>query len=182
MIVEKRTFINQSKYQELQNYFDLNSKSKKHFNQIIYKYKSDVDFRLIFDKELAILRLRGIANMEDDLIVPIDVEDVNKMKLMLRNLGMHVDIKWFRHRTIYFYKDYTVTLDETYQYGYVVSISKEVPDIKMQEAISKKLDTLFYELQIPITTQEQFNDRYKYYKYSWVDVANKINETVFLQK
>ena len=181
MVVEKRTFINQLKYKELKSYFEENSKEKKDFNQIIYKYKSDVDFRFVFDHELAFLRLRGSFYASDDLVVPVALKDVKTMKLLLKSLGMHIDIKWFRHRAIYQYQNYTVTLDETYHYGYVVSIAKEISNIKEQPTAYEELEQVFRQLQIPITTKEQFNDRYKFYKISWVDVANKIDEDHFLQ-
>lgn len=181
MVVEKRTFINQLKYKELKSYFEENSKEKKDFNQIIYKYKSDVDFRFVFDHELAFLRLRGGFYTKEDLIVPVALKDIKTMQLMLKNLGMHIDIKWFRHRAIYQYQNYTVTLDETYHYGYVVSIAKDISSIDEQQDAYQELERLFQQLQIPITTKEQFNDRYKFYKISWVDVANKIDEDQFLQ-
>lgn len=182
MTVEKRTFINQLKYQQLKNFFDEHNQKEKDFNQIIYKYKSDVDFRFIFDNELAYLRLRGAMNVEGDLVVPIEQKDVKTVKLMLHSLGMHIDIKWFRHRTIYWYQDYIITLDETYHYGYVVSIAKEIPNIHLQENAHQELEQIFQKFEIPITSQEQFNDRYKFYKISWVDVASKIEEDKFLMQ
>lgn len=182
MTVEKRTFINKDKYNELVNYFKSNSTLEKNFNQIIYKYKSDLDFRLIFDSNNAYLRLRGVVNHNDDIVIDIKKEQIKDLTVVLRNLGMYEETKWYRHRAIYKLNDYTITLDETYQYGYIISISKPISDIEQLDSTHQELENLFNKFHIKITTKEEFNDRYKYYKLHWVDVLQTIDEDKFISK
>lgn len=181
IVVEKRTFINKDKYEQLMNLFKQKNIPMQKVNQVIYKYKSELDFRLIYDSEKAVLRLRGITGEDEEKIVHIKPEEVSILATMLRHLGMYEEMKWYRVRTTIPLRDYLITMDETYQYGYVVSIAKEVP-LEQREQAMQELDQLFQQLQIPITTKEQFNDRYKYYKLKWVDFAHNIDEQAFVSR
>lgn len=180
-LVEKRTFINKEKYEELMNLFKQANASMSKINQVIYKYKSDLDFRLIFDKEKAVLRLRGMSGEDGDKIVHVRPEEIVTLVSMLRHLGMYEEIKWYRVRTTIKHQGYFITMDETYQYGYVASIAREVP-VEQREQAVQELEQLFQQLNVPITTKEQFNDRYKYYKMKWVDFSRNIDEQAFISR
>lgn len=182
MVVEKRTFIKKDKYIELANYFKTNCTLEANFNQIIYKYKSDLDFRLIFDAKNAYLRLRGVVNHNEDIKIDIKNDQIKDLTVVLRNLGMYEETKWYRHRMIFKFRNYTITLDETYQYGYVISISKPINDIEQLNAVHDELDNIFNAFKIKITTKEEFNDRYKYYKIHWVDALQTVDEDKFINK
>lgn len=181
ILVEKRTFINKDKYEQLMHSFQKENMQMQKENQVIYKYKSDLDFRLLFDKKSATLRLRGIPGSDMEKSVHIKPEEVFTLISMLRHLGMYEEMKWYRIRTTILSQEYLITMDETYQYGYVVSIAKEVP-LEQKDQAMQELDQLFDRLQIPITTKEQFHDRYKYYKLKWVDFAKNIDERAFISR
>lgn len=181
IVVEKRTFINKDKYEQLMTLFKEKNIPMNKVNQVIYKYKSDLDFRLIYDSEKAILRLRGVPGEDGEKIVHIALQEVPVFTQMLRYLGMYEEMKWYRVRTTIPFQKYLITMDETYQYGYVASIAKEVP-IEQREQAMQELEQLFQQLQIPITTKEQFNDRYKYYQLKWVDFARNIDEQAFISR
>lgn len=182
MVVEKRSFIDKEKYEELKNLFTKENTLVSLLNQVIYKYKSELDFRLIRDKNQAYLRLRGSSVSNEDIIVNIAPKEVANLLVTLRCLGMYEELKWYRKRLVIQYQNYEVTLDETYQYGYVVSIGRTMKKDENKEEVNRELENLFDKLQISKITQEQFNDRYKYYKIHWVDLESKIDEERFLNQ
>lgn len=178
--VEKRTFISKDKFLELKQYFTEHGTSIQNHRQIIYKYRSDLDFRLIFDKDSALLRLRGARNQDEDLIVTLMRNELDKVILMFQSLGLNIDMKWYRTRYEMNYQDYHITLDETYHYGYVVSIDYSIRELSEREEALQNLTKLFETLSIPITTVEKFNDQYKYYRTNWVDFTRQIDEKSFI--
>lgn len=182
MIFEKRSFIEKEKYEELKNLLIEEKQNVDIINQIIYKFKSDLDFRLIRDKNHAYLRLRGSRICNEEVITNIDLKEVENLLITFHSLGMYEELKWYRKRITTEYLGYTVTLDETIDYGYVVSIGKDVSNIREQAQIQKELEEIFEKLQIKKITQEQFNDRYKYYKIHWVDIESKVDEKTFLNQ
>lgn len=182
MVVEKRSFIDQEKYAELKDLFTRENENLQQNNQVIYKFKSDLDFRFICDKTCAYLRLRGSRICSEEVITNISLSEVESLLITLHSLGMYEELKWYRKRITTEYLGYTVTLDETIDYGYVISIGTTVENVKDQDLALQKIQKVFEQLQIQPISQEQFNDRYKYYKIHWVDVEKKVNEKEFLNQ
>src|SRR5699024_1128471 len=99
---------------------------KESKRQIIYKYRCTYDFRALVEKDRMVLRMRK-GNVDEDILVAVSYEDHEKMLDILRLLGHTLDTKWYRLRKLFTYQDLEITLDKTFRYGYVISVSIELP-------------------------------------------------------
>lgn len=176
--VEKRTFISKEKYEELARFF---KEKADHYNskkQIITQYRTDTDFRIVEEKNGIFFRLYANHLDREKLIITLDKKERDSIMKMFRALGMTIDVKWYRRRIEFSYQDYQVTLDKTFRYGFVISVSKLVQEEDIAEEM-RQLDSLFEQFRIPMTSPEQFNSQYHYYNLNWYDFTQHIDDTHF---
>ena len=85
---------------------------------------------------------------------------------LFTNLGYNVDIKWLRKRNQYNWNRIKVCLDYTKGYGYIIELEKMSSEENKEETL-KELKNKLNELNIPLTSKEEFNNKYNYYKENW---------------
>lgn len=180
MKIEKRTFVNSDKYDDLVNFFDKNSKKTELEKQIIYFYNSDNDFRIIKTKKYIKMDLKPDNIEEDKKVVFIAKEYEQNLIDIFFNLGMSIKFKRYRIRHKYIYNDLYITLDKNIKFGNVLRISPTLPVEK--EELNYLVQNLYNELEIEESSMETFHELYAKYRLEWADLTKEINEEQFLNE
>ncbi len=81
-------------------------------------------------------------------------------------LGYKIEIKWFRKRNSFKWKNIDVCLDYTRGYGYILELEK-MSGQKEKEKTRKYLKSKLAELGISLTPKKEFEKKYDYYKKNW---------------
>src|SRR3989344_883789 len=75
-------------------------------------------------------------------------------------------IKWYRTRITFAWEGISVMIDDTKGYGYILELEKMSTEEKKEQDLSllkKKLQ----QLQIPLSTKEEFEQKFKDYEQKW---------------
>ncbi len=75
-------------------------------------------------------------------------------------------IKWFRKRHEFEWEGIKVCLDFTKSYGYILELEKMCTEDAREQTLNL-LKERFALLNIPLTTREEFDRRFHYYKEHW---------------
>lgn|GEM_PF-5126605 len=178
--LEQRTFIDKKTYENIVQFLEKHATAKESKRQIIYKYRCTYDFRTLIEKDRMVLRMRK-GNVDEDTLVTVSYEDHEKMLDILRLLGHTLDTKWYRLRKLFTYQDFEITLDKTFRYGYVISVSIEVPRDQIKEG-TEKLYQFFEQFHIVLTSPEQFYQQYHHYLTNWYEYTKDIDDSTFFEK
>jgi adenylate cyclase class IV len=81
-------------------------------------------------------------------------------------LGYNIEIKWFRTRNTFEWKNITVTIDFTRGYGYIIEF-EQISDEANKETALVYLREKFSELGIELTAKSVFDERFQFYKENW---------------
>ena len=81
-------------------------------------------------------------------------------------MGYNIEIKWFRKRFEFKWGDITVCLDFTKGYGYIIELEK-ICSGKTKEKESEILKQKLRSLGVEITSKEEFDKKFQYYKENW---------------
>lgn len=182
--VELRTFIDESKNNELLKYFEQKDIEVINQKQITYYFKGDQDFRLMLTNDFCQLWLkRGEIHDEarEELIVKVDNKYKDDLIGMLKLLGFDIEIKWFRVRNSLVWNNIDVTLDYTHGYGYILELEKLVEDESQIESGKEILNKGFEELNIKMSEKQLFKEKYEDYKINWEKYTSEIDEMLFLK-
>ena len=113
------------------------------------------------------------GNVHDEFMEEIEIrtkrEDFGNLGKFLNKLGHEVKIKWFRKRKQFDWDGIKVCLDYTRGYGYIIEFEKigtEGNKTQILEELKQKLN----ELGITLTSKEEFEKQYNYYKENWRDL------------
>lgn len=178
MKIEKRTFVDKDKFNELVKYFDDNSNKKETERQIIYFYHTEKDFRIIRTKNYIKMDLKPDNINDKEQTVYVANKYDQSLIDMFYNLGISVDFKRYRIRHKYLYKNYYITLDENIKFGNVLRITININEDS--QTIDKMIQDLYDELNIKKSSMDMFNELYSKYRTNWVDLTKNINEEEFL--
>ena len=88
---------------------------------------------------------------------------------MFNELGHKIEIKWLRQRNQFKWDEIKVCLDYTKGYGYIIELEKLTSEENKEKTI-KELKEKMNELNIPMTSRQEFEDKYNYYKENWRDI------------
>ena len=171
--VEIRSFISKEQYEKLLDFF--NKKGKKLYtdDQETHYFDTKEDLRIqknnFFSK---IWMKKGKLHETDreEIEIKVPKEDFTKLESLFSSLGYKVDIKWFRKRHAFLWKDCTVALDYTKGHGYIIELEK-MSDNENKNKILEILKQNMQELNIPITPKEEFDKQYQYYKENWRELT-----------
>ena len=89
----------------------------------------------------------------------------NLEKLFLA-LGYNIEIKWFRKRFEFKWENITACLDFTKGYGYIIELEKMCSE-ETKEKESKLLKKKLKSLNVELTSKDEFNKKFQYYKKNW---------------
>ena len=172
--VELRSFISKERYEDLLKFFKENGKFLREDYQETYYFDTPIDLRIqknnFFSK---IWMKKGKIHDEarEEIEIKFPKEDFEKLERLFLSVGLNVQIKWFRNRHEFEWNGFAVSIDFTRGYGYIIELEKMWNEEEKDEVI-ELIKEKFKELNIPVTTKEEFDDKYKYYKENWRSLVN----------
>jgi predicted adenylyl cyclase CyaB len=167
--VEIQTFISVEKYNALMDFFKQNSEFVKEDFQETFYFDENSNLRIQRNNSGAKLWHKS-GNVHDEFMEEIEIltkkEDFENLEKFLNKLGYNVKIKWLRKRNEFDWNGIKVCIDYTKGYGYILELermSSEEDKEKVLEELKQKIN----ELNIQVTSKEEFTERYNYYKENW---------------
>ena len=170
--VEIQSFIIKEQYEKLLEFFRLNAKFVKEDFQETFYFDENSNLRIQRNNDSAKLWHKS-GNVHDEFMeeieIPVERSDFENLERFLNKLGYDVKIKWFRKRIEFDWDGVKVCLDYTKGYGYIIELEKMGSE-ENKEKILEELKQKFSELNIPLTSKEEFARKYNYYKEHWRDL------------
>jgi predicted adenylyl cyclase CyaB len=167
--VEIRSFISKEKYEELLEFFNKNAKFVKEDYQETHYFDCEQDLRIQKNNNGSKIWLKK-GKIHDDAREEIEIftqnESFDNLGKLFNALNYNVDIKWLRTRFQFDWNGIKVCLDYTKGYGYIIELEKMSSE-EDKESVLIELKDKIKELNILLTSKEEFNEKYNYYKQNW---------------
>lgn len=175
--VEIQSFITKEQYENLLNFFRQNAEFVKEDYQETFYFDENSNLRIQRTNKDAKLWHKS-GNVHDEFMEEIEIrtsrDDFEKAEKFLNKLGHNVKIKWFRTRNKFLWQGFNVSIDFTKSYGYMLEIDKLVAESEKEHTL-EEIKNKFRELNIEITSKEEFTRKYNYYKENWRDLINDLD-------
>ena len=167
--VEIRSFITKEQYEKLLEFFKKEGELVKEDYQETYYFDTDEDLRIQKNKFFSKIWLKK-GKIHDDhreeIEIKFDKDDFAKLEKLFLNIGMNIDIKWFRTRYAFKWQDVEASVDYTKGYGYIIELEKMSTEEEKEKALELLKEKL-KQLKIPLTPKEEFKKKYEFYKKNW---------------
>lgn len=168
--VEVRSFISDEQFERIKSILDIDFEFVGKLSEVTVYFSREKDLRIRKSEDGAFLILKE-GKIHDDarkeFEIRFNIEDFDLMIELLKALGYEVEIQWFRERLEYKKNDIRVLLDDTKGYGKIIELEEMVGSGQEGDS-SKRLADLISDLGISeITTKEEFNKSFEYYKENW---------------
>jgi len=164
--VELRSFVDETKYHELINFFDQRAKFLKEDSQVTHYFTGDHDLRIQKNNFFSKIRMKKWEIHDDhreEIEIKFDKEDFDKLQQLFLSLWYEIEITWIRKRLQFDRDGIDVSLDYTKWYGYIIELEIMTTDLEKDEAL-EVIRKKFTELEITITPKEEFKAKYERYK------------------
>lgn len=166
---EIRSLILEKQHKDLLQFFKKEGKFLGTENQTTFYFSGDVDLRIQQSDNAAKIWLKK-GKLHDDwreeIELPLEKKQFEEAEKLFLALGHTIEIKWFRKRNTFVWKNLKVMLDETRGYGYIIELEKMCSEEKKEETV-KMLREKLNELKIKETSKEEFNQKFEDYKNNW---------------
>jgi predicted adenylyl cyclase CyaB len=181
--VEIRSFITKEQYEKLLFFFNQNPSAKleKEDYQETFYFDCKEDLRIQKNNSYSKVWLkRGLVDGKfhdghrEEIELKFNRDKFEEMEKLFLALGYGVECKWFRKRHMFSWKEITVCLDYTRDYGYIIELEKLCPDTTSKEKRDNEFENLkknLTELNIELTPSEVFEQRYLEYKKNWKNLV-----------
>jgi len=166
---EVRSFVSKEQYKKLLSFFKQNAKLLKEDYQETFYFDCESDLRIQrnnFFSKIWMKKGKIHDDHREEIEIKFDKDEFEKLEKLFLSLGFNVQIKWFRKRFEFQWKDITVCLDFTKGYGYIIELEKMTSESnkeKEYENLKQKLKSL----NVNITSKEEFNKKFLEYKENW---------------
>ena len=171
--VEIRSFLTKDKYDELIDYFKQNAKQVKDDYQETFYFDCEEDLRIQKNNYYAKVWMKK-GKLHDDhreeIEIKFEKEQFDELEKLFLALKYDIEIKWFRKRLQFEWEDITVCLDDTKGFGYVIELEKMCTEENKEEEYNK-LKTKLEELNVNISSKEEFKEKFEYYKNNWRELT-----------
>lgn len=167
--IEVRAFISQERYNHLAEFFRQNSELIKEDVQETHYLDCEQDIRIQknnFDTKIWMKKGKIHDDAREEIEVRLDKKDFESMQQMFSLIGLDTKIKWIRDRKQFNWDGIKVCLDFTKGYGYIIELEK-IGSEENKEKILAELRQKMSELNVVITSKEEFEANYEYYKENW---------------
>jgi predicted adenylyl cyclase CyaB len=167
--VEIRSFISREKYGELLDFFRREGDFVNEDEQETYYFDAPFDLRIQRNNFFSKIWMKsGKIHDEhrEETEVKFDRNDFEKAEKMFLSLGYNVQIKWFRKRHNFKWQGIDVSVDFTKGYGYIIEFEKLAEESEKENTV-ELLKEKFQLLKIPLTSREEFDQKFQYYKENW---------------
>lgn len=172
--VEIRSFISKEKYEELIDFFKKEGQFLNEDDQVNYYFDVPFDLRIQKNNFFSKIWMKK-GKMHDEQREEIEIkfkrEEFETLEKMFLSLGYKVEIKWFRKRHNFKWSGIKVSVDYTKGYGYIIEFEKLVDEDEKDDAL-QFLKEKFNFLNIPLTSREEFDQKFDYYKEHWKELIN----------
>ena len=166
---EVRSFISKEQYEKLLSFFKQNAKLLKEDYQETFYFDCESDLRIQRNNFFSKIWMKN-GKIHDDhreeIEIKFDKDEFENLEKLFLALGYNIGIKWFRKRFEFQWEETTVCLDFTKGYGYIIELERMTSKENKQkeyENLKQKLKSL----NINITTKEEFDKKFSYYKENW---------------
>ena len=171
--VEVRSFIDDEQFKDIKGILDRDFEFIKELKEITVYFTGEKDLRMRKNETEASVILKE-GKIHDDFRkefeVKIGVDDFDDMAELFQSLGYTIEIEWQRNRLEYHGNDMKILLDDTKGYGKILEIEKmaeEGNETETHSVITEEMNKFGIE---KITSKEEFNERFEYYKQNWQDL------------
>ena len=167
--VEIRSFISPEKYEELIRFFKENAEFINNYYQETYYFDAEQDLRIQRNNTYSKIWLKkGKLHDEqrEEIEIKFNKEDFEMLEKLFLTLGYNTQIKWFRKRNTFVWQGISVILDYTTGYGYIIELEKMSGE-EEKEKVLQLLKEKLQQLNISLTSKEEFDAKYKHYKENW---------------
>ena len=171
--VEIRSFVNKQKFEELKKYFKKNAKFIKEDFQESHYLDTEQDLRIQKNDYHSKIWLKN-GSMHDDwrkeTEVKFDKSEFDNLVDIFKAININTKIKWFRQRFEYDWDGIKVDLDYTKGYGYIIELEK-MSTKKDAKKIHSLLTDKMNDLDIKISSKDEFSKKFKYYEENWQELT-----------
>ena len=173
--VELKVIISEEKYKELLEFFNKEGEFVKKDYQETYYFEGDEDLRIQKNDYFGKIVWKSGKihdHHREEIEVKFDKEDFEKMEKLFGFIGYLVEIKWFRNRHEFKWKDIDITVDNTKGYAHIIELEKmstEENKLKTEELLKERLK----ELGLELTLREYFDTKFNYYKENWKKLTSE---------
>ncbi|MBT3397660.1 CYTH domain-containing protein [archaeon] len=166
---EVRSFISKEKFDKLLDFFKQNAELIKEDSQETSYFDCDEDLRIQKNDFFAKIWMKK-GKLHDDsreeIEIKFDKSEFENLEKLFLALKYNTEIKWFRKRSQFKWDDITVCLDYTKGYGHIIELEK----MCTEETKEREFEILKQKLQslgVNISSKEEFNQKFQYYKENW---------------
>lgn len=167
--VELRSFVSEEKYLELIEFFDKEAEFKAENFQETHYFDCGKDLRIQKGNDYSKIWFKE-GNMHEgqrkEIELMLKKEDFEKAEELFLDLGFGIKIKWFRKRREYVWGEFSVCLDKTKGYGFIIEIEKLCSE-KEKDYYEKLIREKFKELGVKITPKSELDEKFHYYEKNW---------------
>lgn len=170
--VEIRSFLTEQQYNNLIDYFKKNPEASlisKDNQETIY-FDCPQDLRIQKNNFFSKIWLKKDAlhsEAREEIEIKTTPENFDNLKKLFSELEYKEEIKWLRKRLTFQWKnDIKVMLDHTKGYGYIIELEKMSTPEKQDSALEELKQSLS-DLNIKLTSKEEFNKAFQNYKENW---------------
>lgn len=174
--VELRTFITKEQYEQLLTFFHNNAQFISDDDQETFYFNGPHDLRIQrnnFYAKIWMKKGKLHDNYREEIEIKFDRAQFETLEQLFMSLGFEVRIKWFRKRSQFHWKEITICLDYTKGYGYIIELEKMSTENDKHhdwEQLKQKLT----ELYLPITSKEEFDQKFNHYKQHWKSLIGEL--------
>jgi predicted adenylyl cyclase CyaB len=174
--VEVRSFISVAQYGNIKNILDKDFEFVKELKETTVYFSGEKDLRMRKNESEAFVILKE-GKIHDDFRKEFEIRinrgDFDNMVELFQGLGYEIEIEWYRNRLEYKNADMKVLLDDTKGYGKILELEKIVEEGNESD-VHNDLSAEMKKFGIgEITSKEEFNEKFEYYKKNWKDLLRK---------
>ncbi len=167
--VEIRSLVTKNQYDNLFKFFKKEGKFLGEEKQISYYFSGEIDLRIQKSNKSAKIWLKKgkmHADSRKEIELKLDLNNFENAKKLFEALGYKIEIKWYRKRNTFLWKEINVMLDDTKGYGYIIELEKMCQKTEKEKTVNM-LRTTMNLLKVEETKKEEFDKKFEYYKKNW---------------
>ncbi len=173
--VEVRGFISEDEYRSLIRLLEEEGVKIKEDRQITIYFSCDEDLRIQKNKDFAKIWLKK-GKIHDDSREEIEIKfernRFEELKNLFMALGYDVEIKWYRKRHLFRWKDLKISVDHTVGYGHIVEV-EELCQENEEDRAKERVRRVLGELDVDETPREKFDEKFRHYRKRWKSILRE---------
>jgi len=168
--IEARSFVTKKQCKNLIKKLKKEARFVDSINEeTVYFSGPGKDLRLRRDDENAFIILkegRIHDSSREEIEIKFDRVEFKNIEELFKRLGYVDAVRWFRKRIIYKWGEIKILLDDTKGYGLIIELEKLGKTGKRRK-IYKDLRNKLESFGIKVTSKEEFDRKFEYYKKNW---------------